>query len=219
MFASSAAVYGNSQELPIRPDSPTNPISEYGRSKLAAERLCLNVYEENGFGTTVLRYFNVYGQRALAGQYGSVTNQFLERLAKIEAPIINGDGNATRDFIFVKDVAQANLKAALCEKSIGKIYNVGTERKTTINDLANLEMKIILGEDIVLPLEYGPKLPKDILDGHAEITQTAEELGFHTNYSLEEGLREYFRSLWPSLPLKQDGSKLNDGFRLLEQVG
>ncbi len=201
VFASSAAVYGNSQDLPLKADSQTGPISVYGESKLEAEKLCLEMHRQTGLGTTVLRYFNVYGPRSLGGEYGSVINKFMQRLEKMKSPIINGDGSATRDFIYAKDVARANVLAASNRVSSGKVYNVASGKRTTISEVADLEMRLILGKNLVLPLEYRPASKEDILHSYADVTAIREELGFEARYSLEEGLTEYFKTMFPSLPL------------------
>jgi UDP-glucose 4-epimerase len=201
VFASSAAVYGNCQDLPLKTTSPTIPISPYGASKLEGEKLCLEAYKSTGLGTTVLRYFNAYGPRSSTGGYSSVVNRFMERLAKLEAPVITGNGEATRDFIYVKDIARANILAASNSNSSGKIYNVATGTRVTMNELANLEVKILIGPNLVIPFEYKPREREDIVHSYADVAATELELEFRAYYSLEKGLTEYFQTLWPVLPL------------------
>lgn len=202
IFASSAAVYGDCQDLPLKEDtSPTVPISPYGESKLAGEKMCLDFFRAAGLATTVLRYFNAYGPRSWRGGYSSVINKFMERLVKMEAPIITGNGEATRDFVYVKDIARANIMAASNPKSVGRIYNVAGGLKVTMNELASLELEILYGKNLILPFEYRPREKEDILNSYADVSKIKEELGFEAQYSLEQGLTEYFKSLWPSLPL------------------
>ncbi|MDG7001416.1 MAG: SDR family NAD(P)-dependent oxidoreductase [Nitrososphaerota archaeon] len=201
VFASSAAVYGDCKDLPLKTTSPTNPISPYGRSKLEAERYCLDSHESSGLGTTILRYFNVNGPRSLTGEYGSVVNKFMERIVSRKAPMITGDGSSTRDFIYVKDVARANLLAASSENSKGRIYNIASGIPTTMDELARLELEILFGPNQAIPFEYVPRADSDILHSLADISSSRDELGFETSYSLMEGLEEYLKMLWPNLPI------------------
>lgn len=200
IFASSAAVYGNCQELPLKESSSTVPISPYGSSKLEGEKSCLDSFRSTGLGTTVLRYFNAYGPRSLRGGYASVVNKFMERLAKLEAPVITGNGEATRDFIYVKDIVLANVLAASNPNSSGKIYNVATGSKVTMNELANLELEILAGKNLVIPFEYKPRENEDIVHSYADVSQIKKDLGFLPRYSLEKGLTEYFGTIWSQLP-------------------
>jgi len=202
IFASSSAVYGDCPELPLSESTPTNPISPYGSSKLAAEKLCLESYKMSGLPTTILRYFNVYGPRSTTGSEGNVVNKFLERLTQLQPPIIYGDGKASRDFIYVKDVVEANLLAAATENSIGKVYNVATGVKKTVDELAQLMETMLYGDRLIMPFEYTPALMGDILESYALVSHTKEEIGFRALYSLEEGLRDYLNGMFKELPLK-----------------
>jgi len=202
IFASSSAVYGNSPVLPLSRTSPTDPISPYGSSKLAAEKLCLEYHNTSGLPTTVLRYFNVYGPRSTTGSEGNVVNKFLERLTQFHPPIVHGDGKASRDFIYVNDVVEANLLAATSENSIGKVYNVATGVKKTVDELARLMEKILYGDPYAIPPEYEPALKEDILESYAVVSHAKEEIGFEARYSLEAGLKDYLKSMFDELPLK-----------------
>jgi UDP-glucose 4-epimerase len=158
----------------------------------------------------VLRYFNAYGPRSTTSEYGSVINKFMSKISKLEAPVITGNGEATRDFVYVKDIARANVMAASSPNSINKTYNVASGTKITVNEVANLIVEILLGSKIVLPFQYIPRAKEDILDSYADVSLIKEELGFEAKYSLEEGLGEYFAKIWPSLPLRwenQDTAK------------
>jgi nucleoside-diphosphate-sugar epimerase len=201
IFASSAAVYGNCQELPIKTTSALMPISPYGASKVVGEQLCLESHRLNGLGTTILRYFNAYGPRSSNDEYTSVINKFMQRLIQLKSPIIFGDGESTRDFIYVKDIAVANILAASTNKSIGKIYNIATGKPTTMNRVASLELELLFGPNVVIPFEYVPRINGDIINSYAEVASARDELGFRPRFSLEQGLRHYFLSLYPSVPL------------------
>ena len=205
IFASSAAVYGNCQDLPVKVNSVTEPISPYGKSKLSAEKLCLELNEEMGLGTTILRYFNVYGPRSVTSEESGVINKFTEKLLKMEAPIIIGDGEQTRDFVSVKDVAKANIAAASVRNSKCEIYNVATGKPITIKDLAALMGRILFGPNVTIPLIYAPRQSADIVHSFADISATKYGLAFEPQYPLEDGLTEYLKTLVPSLPIEWRG--------------
>ena len=111
VYASSCAVYGNAESLPIKEGCPAMPESPYGVSKLVAENYVQAYYEDFGLGTVCLRYFNVYGPRQVYNDYSGVITQFISRLAKGLPLVIFGDGEQTRDFVHVQDVAEANMLA------------------------------------------------------------------------------------------------------------
>jgi nucleoside-diphosphate-sugar epimerase len=104
--------------------------------------------------------------------------------------------------VYVKDIAQANILAASNRNSIGKIYNVATGTKVTMNELASLELEILFGPNLLIPFEYRPRAKEDIVHSFADPSPIREELGFEPRYSLKEGLTEYFGMLFPSLRLK-----------------
>jgi nucleoside-diphosphate-sugar epimerase len=203
IFASSAAVYGNCRDSLVSEDvSPTVPISLYGRSKLKAESLCLDYFRATGLDVTILRYFNAYGPRSIQGTDATVVNKFMEKLVRREAPLITGTGESTRDFVYVKDIANANLLAGSNKNSAGKIYNVASGETTTMNELASLELELLLGKDLIIPFDYKPRQREDVVYSSADVSKIQRDLGFKAKYSLREGLTEYFLTLFPSLPIK-----------------
>ena len=143
IFASSAAVYGRTQNEIIHENLNCRPISPYGASKLAIENY-LHAYKESfGLEFVILRYFNVFGARQkFTSEYGGVIPVFIDKLLKKESPVIFGDGLQTRDFISVTDVVQANMLAMKSEKATGQIFNVGSGTGTTIIGLFNMIKKI-----------------------------------------------------------------------------
>ena len=144
MFASSAAVYGDLPELPKREDMPLKPLSPYAVDKLASEYACQMYTHLHGLETVCLRYFNVYGPRQDPGSpYSGVISIFAERLKKGERPVIYGDGEQTRDFVFVSDVVEANMKAATAEKAAGRVINIATGRVVTLNELLKSMCRIL----------------------------------------------------------------------------
>lgn len=185
VYASSAAVYGNPAYLPVDERHPVEPQSPYGASKFGVEHY-LRIYSEvYGVGYTVLRYANVYGPRQDAAGEGGVVAIFVDRLLRGDAPKIFGDGEQTRDFVFVKDVAAANLAAL--RRGDGMILNVSTGVGLSVNRLFHT-LKKVTGS----PLEpvYCPPRPGDITHSYLANDKAREALGWSPQYSLEEGLRE-----------------------------
>lgn len=142
VFSSSAAVYGDEPTLPKDENSLTKPISPYGYEKLIGEHY-MNLYNNlYGVETVVLRYFNVYGERQSAtSDYSGVISIFEKKFKNNEIPIIYGNGEQYRDFIYVKDIVKVNINVMNSLNTSGKIYCVGTSYKTTINDLFRLMNK------------------------------------------------------------------------------
>ena len=191
-YASSAAVYGANANLPITEDAPTKPLSPYGASKLAAE-LFVQAYKTTyGLNTTSLRYFNVYGPRQVQNPYSGVITVFLQRLQARQAIQIQGDGEQTRDFIYVTDVAEANLKAASSKEASGEVFNIATGVPTSVNVLADT-LGSILGTNVVSRKVSSRR--GDIRDSYADTSKAKELLGFKAKVSFREGLQQYVKWL------------------------
>jgi len=190
IYASSCAVYGNPQSIPLREDDPPRPISPYGASKLSAETLCIAYNEAYGLKSACLRYFNVYGPRQAYSQYAGVITIFTNRALRDEDLIIYGDGMQTRDFIYVRDIVEANLLAAECEDAYGNIFNVGTGKETSIIELA-LKIREITGADV--RIIHKPPLKGDIRRSVADISRMKRILGFTPRTSLEDGLSSFIK--------------------------
>ena len=184
IFASSAAVYGDNQNLPLKESEKPKPLSPYGITKLSAEYYCKVFYELYGVPTVSLRYFNVFGERQGYNQYAGVISIFINRALKGEPLIIYGDGKQTRDFIYVKDVVKANILAAESNKANGKVFNVARGDRTSILELA---LKIIEITDSSSSIIFDKPRPGDIRHSQADISEI-RKLGFKPEYSLEEGL-------------------------------
>lgn len=191
VFSSSCAVYGNSARVPNREDMPTRPMSPYAVHKVCGENHASVYSELYGLETVSLRCFNVYGPRLdPSSPYSGVISIFLDRAGRGEPPVIFGDGGQSRDFVFVDDVVAANMLAARQNEVSGKVFNIGTGRKTTINAL----WKEIHGRtDTRLVPEYKPARDGDIYTSVADITLAKAKLGFETQTTLEEGLAETYR--------------------------
>lgn len=184
VFASSAAVYGDSPTLPKREDMRPEPKSLYAVSKLAGEGFCLAFNEVYGMRNVVLRYFNVYGPRQDPNsEYAAVIPKFVSAYLAGKAPVIFGDGEQTRDFVYVKDVVRANILAS--EAGVPGVYNIASGARTSLNELAEMIRKISGSE--VRPI-YSEARAGDIRDSVADVTK-ARKIGFQPEYALEEGLR------------------------------
>jgi len=191
VIASSSAVYGDDPVIPKHENMNPKPQSPYAVQKLTGEfytNLYLDLY---GLETVCLRYFNVYGPRQdPSSPYSGVISIFMTRACSKETPVIYGDGNQYRDFVFVKDVVRFNLLAADAGKASGKIFNVGTGRFIRINSLWEM-ISHMAGLDI--EPEYKPTRPGDIIESVADIDSAGKAIGFEPYYSFEKGLEETFK--------------------------
>lgn len=197
VFASSSSVYGNSGALPRVESAFPDPISPYAVSKLAAERFCVGFSRVYGIETIALRYFNVFGpNQDPSSQYAAAVPRFIAAIdAGLPVPIF-GDGRQSRDFTYVANVVEANLRAAEAEGEdvSGAVVNVATGRPTSVEELADT-IGAILGR----PVEkaYFPERAGDVRDSWAEIGQAGRLLAYEPRVQLEEGLRlaaEAFRT-------------------------
>jgi UDP-glucose 4-epimerase len=186
VYASSCAVYGEPANLPINEEQPTKPMSPYGVSKLAAEHYCRVFYEVYGFESVCLRFFNVYGSRQVVGPYSGVIMKFIDTLKRGEEPIIYGDGEQTRDFVFVGDVVDACLRGMRCKNCVGEMINVGSGVETTVNRLADVLIELFGSRD-VKPVYAEPKAG-DIRRSCADLSNAERLLGYKPEKSLMEGL-------------------------------
>lgn len=194
VFSSSAAVYGDNPELPKTVNTIPSPKSPYGITKLDGEYY-LKVYNEQyGLGTVSLRYFNVFGPRQNPNsQYAAAVPIFINRALANQSITIYGDGEQTRDFIYVKDIVKANVLAATNEKLTG-VFNVALGLSTSINKLANEIIKITNSKSQII---YQDERRGDIKHSIASIDESIDKLKFLPDYSLSDGLEEtinYYRS-------------------------
>ena len=192
IHASSCAVYGEQAKLPISEDAPLKPLSPYASSKLVAEQSCRTFYELEGLETVCLRYFNVYGARQ-TGEYAGVMTKFMERLRANQPPVIYGDGEQTRDFIYVGDVVDATLLALERDEVAGKTLNVGTGRTTSINELCGIFLRLT-GKTGLKPTHEAPR-SGDIRHSQADIAKVRKLLGYGPKVSLEQGVEKLLRTL------------------------
>ena len=186
VFASSSSVYGNPTMVPISEDFDRKPINPYGVTKVEDENLALK-YSNSGTKIIGLRYFNVYG-RGQTPEYAGVITKFLERITANQSPIIFGDGSQVRDFVYVRDVARANLIAMTSNITNG-FFNIGNGIATSILELATILIR--LSKKSLEP-EYD-KLPEgDIKSSQANIDLAKKLLGWQPEYTLESGLSTFF---------------------------
>jgi UDP-glucose 4-epimerase len=188
VHASSAAVYGEPEAIPVTEDHPTRPINNYGVSKLAVEHYLAAYARNYGLSYAALRYANVYGPRQNAAGEAGVVAIFCERIARGGRPTIDGDGRQTRDFVFVRDVAAANVAAAA--SSASGVFNVGTGGETDVNTLFNA-----IANALGAPIEpaRGPAREGDIYRSVLDPTRAAEVLGWRAEVDLARGLQETVR--------------------------
>jgi UDP-glucose 4-epimerase len=192
VYASSCALYGDAESLPIKEDCPARPESPYGVSKLVAENYVRTYHEDFGLETVCLRYFNVYGPRQVYSDYSGVITQFLSRLARNLPLIIFGDGEQTRDFVYIQDIVEANVLALKCEEVAGEIFNIGTGAATTINQLASVLLEIT--NKTHLEITHSKPRKGDIMHSVADISKARKKLGYSPKISLKDGLGELTRS-------------------------
>jgi nucleoside-diphosphate-sugar epimerase len=186
--ASSAAVYGDSQTLPVREDFNPMPLSPYAASKLAAENYAIVFNQVYGLETVCLRYFNVYGPRQAYNDYSGAITIFANDILALRPPKIFGDGKQTRDFVFVEDVVSATMLALTEKNAVGEIFNISTGKATTINKLVQILQKII-GKKNLKPVHEEPR-EGDIRHSYASIEKARTLLGYEPMFSLEKGLKK-----------------------------
>ena len=191
VYAASSSAYGDQPELPKREDMKPAPLSPYAVGKLVGEyygQVFTNVY---GLETVSLRYFNVFGPRQDPGsQYSGVISRFMSALVSGEQPIIYGDGGQSRDFTFVSNVVDANLRAAESADAVGKVINVANGRQVTLNELLEI-MKKVTGKSTAAA-RYEPVRVGDVRHSLADISLARSLLGYEPRVGLEEGLRLTF---------------------------
>ena len=205
VFAASSSTYGDSESMPKIEDIIGKPLSPYAITKYVNE-LYADIFSKTyGLETIGLRYFNVFGRKQDPnGAYAAVIPKFVSQLMKGESPVINGDGNYSRDFTYIDNVIQANLLSLVTtnEKAINTIYNVAYGGRNTLNDLMGYLKKYLSEFDSkILNIEiiYGPNRTGDIPHSHASVAKAKENLNYNPKYSLQQGLKEAVKWYWENL--------------------
>jgi len=188
VFASSAAVYGSNPSLPKTETHPPDPLSPYAATKLAGEVYCRVFAKLYGVETVALRLFNVYGPRQNpASEDSGVVTRFLARLASGQPPSIDGDGEQSRDLVYVGDVVGAFLRSCETPAASGEVFNIGSGRSTTINEIAKALAGIAAPDRVLRPIHH-PERAGDVRHSRADISKARQILGYAPAIELADGL-------------------------------
>jgi len=191
VYASSSSVYGDSEKLPKVEGEEGSPLSPYALTKCVGEEYAENFRRVYGLDSVGLRYFNVFGPRQDPdSRYAAVIPIFVKKLLAKESPVINGDGETTRDFTYVENVVQANILAALAAPSLSaddmpRVYNIACSKPVSINAVYK-KIATLLETDIK-PV-YGPERKGDVRHSDADISRAKEFLGYEPSVDFEKGL-------------------------------
>ncbi len=187
VFASSSAVYGEADDVPVGEDTRCQPMSPYGIDKYASEKMLHYYSAVQGVQTTALRFFNVYGPRQdPSSPYSGVISIFADRARDGRDLTIFGDGEQTRDFVYVGDVARAVVDAALGDAGDRAVMNIGTGRETSVNQLARTVAELCGARSQIL---HAPARAGEIVRSVAAVERAAQILGFRAETALIDGLR------------------------------
>ncbi len=205
VFAASSSTYGDSESMPKVEDIIGKPLSPYAITKYVNE-LYADIFSKTyGLETIGLRYFNVFGRKQDPnGAYAAVIPKFVSQLMKGESPVINGDGNYSRDFTYIDNVIQANLLSLMTtnREAINTVYNVAYGDRNTLNDLMRY-LKEYLSEfdSNISKVEviYGPNRAGDIPHSHASVNKAKALLNYNPQFSLQQGLKEAVSWYWKNL--------------------
>ena len=205
VYAASSSTYGDSESMPKVEDVIGKPLSPYAITKYVNE-LYADIFSKTyGLETIGLRYFNVFGRKQDPnGAYAAVIPKFVSQLMNGESPMINGDGNFSRDFTYIDNVIQANLLSLVTtnEKAINTVYNVAYGDRNTLNDLMKYLKEYLSEFDSkisTIEVIYGPTRPGDIPHSHASIAKAKDNLNYNPEFSLQQGLKEAVKWYWKNL--------------------
>src|SRR5438270_7459594 len=196
VYAASSSAYGNSETLPKREDMIPRPISPYAAQKLTGEYYMQVFSKVYGLETVSLRYFNIFGPRQDANsQYSAVLAKFITQMQQGESPTIFGDGEQSRDFTYVANAVEANLKACVAPAAevSGKVFNIATGKRFSLNETFQMLARII---GFSGPVKYAPTRAGDVKHSLADIALAQKHLGYSPAVDFEEGLRrtvEWYR--------------------------
>lgn len=187
VYASSSSVYGDEPNLPKKEGREGNLLSPYAVSKRADEEWAKQYTRHYGLDTYGLRYFNVFGRRQDPnGAYAAVIPKFIKMIINGERPVINGDGNQSRDFTYIDNVIEANLKACLAPSTVaGEAFNIAYGGREYLN---NLYKGLVEALGVNIEPIYGPDRAGDIKHSNADISKAKELLGYNPDWSFEQGI-------------------------------
>jgi len=192
VYSSSGAIFGEARYLPIDEDHPLNPESPYAVSKLAAEKYAFAFYKVYGVPTASVRYFNIYGPRQDTSEYANAISIFLGKTREGQPLTIYGDGEQTRDFVFVQDVVTANILAATQPAAVGEIFNIATGIATSINQITEIIKQISGWESQII---YADARAGEVRHSRATIEKAKKLLGYSPTIDLNEGLRMTWQAI------------------------
>jgi UDP-N-acetylglucosamine 4-epimerase len=205
VYAASSSTYGDSEAMPKVEDIIGKPLSPYAITKYVNE-LYADIFSKTyGLETIGLRYFNVFGRKQDPnGAYAAVIPKFVSQLMNGESPVINGDGNYSRDFTYIDNVIQANLLSLVStnEKAINTVYNVAYGDRNTLNDLMGYLKEYLSEFDANISqveVIYGPNRVGDIPHSHASVDKAQQLLNYNPQFSLQQGLKEAVKWYWENL--------------------
>ncbi len=191
VYAASSSTYGDHPELPKIEDKIGKPLSPYAVTKYVNELYADVFYKTYGLETIGLRYFNVFGPKQDPnGAYAAVIPKFIDQLLKGDDLVINGDGEHSRDFTFVENVVQANIKALLSENkmAINQIYNCAYGENTSLNELVEILKKDL--DNCTSKIIYGPNRVGDVKHSLADISKAVNMIGYKPMFSFSEGIKK-----------------------------
>jgi nucleoside-diphosphate-sugar epimerase len=186
VYAASSSAYGDTEVLPTVESLPATPLSPYALQKYTGEVYCRLYSELYGLETVSLRYFNIFGPRQDPNSdYAAVIPRFVTAALEGQRPVIYGDGDQTRDFIYVENAVQANLLAADAGRASGSVINIAAGKRTSLNDLWQ-NIRTIVGTDV--EPRYAAPREGDVRDSLADLTLASDLLGYEPSVDLEAGL-------------------------------
>jgi len=205
IYAASSSTYGDSEALPKVEDTIGKPLSPYAITKYVNELYADIFHRTYGLDTIGLRYFNVFGRKQDPdGSYAAVIPKFVMQLMNQESPVINGDGNYSRDFTYIDNVIQMNVLAMATQnpEALNTVYNTAFGDRTTLNDLmASLKKYLSIFDPAIADIQtiYGPNRAGDIPHSLASIDKARELLGYNPEFSMQQGLEQAVSWYWRNL--------------------
>jgi len=205
VYAASSSTYGDSKALPKEEDNIGKPLSPYAITKYVNELYADIFHKTYGLNCIGLRYFNVFGRKQDPnGAYAAVIPKFIIQFMQHESPVINGDGSFSRDFTYIDNVVQMNVRAMLAEKdeSLNTVYNVAYGERTTLNQLVNILKELLAAYDPEIsnvPVIYGPERAGDVPHSLASVERARQLLEYDPKYTMRSGLEEAVEWYWNNL--------------------